>query len=114
MTRKPPFIGLWHIQSMEQWDADYFNMEVQAYVDLEANGTGNFQFGLVQGGINWWEGDTHDECEFTWEGNNECDPASGSGSLRAEENGGATGEFHLHMSDSSDFAAIRAPSRSKV
>ncbi|MGA1826569.1 MAG: hypothetical protein ACMUIP_18095 [bacterium] len=45
------FIGTWHIYEMEQWDEDYFNMEVQAYIDISSNNRGNFQFGLVSGEI---------------------------------------------------------------
>jgi hypothetical protein len=48
-----PFTGLWHIVSMETWDEDYFNEEVQAFIELEANGTGNFQFGYVSGYMDW-------------------------------------------------------------
>ena len=35
---KPVFTGLWHIVSMETWDEDYFNEEVQAFIEFEANG----------------------------------------------------------------------------
>ena len=48
------FTGLWHIVSMSGWDEDYFNEEVQAFIEFEANGTGHFQFGYVQG---TWTGD---------------------------------------------------------
>lgn len=41
--------GYWHIQEMEAWDEDYFNMEVQAYFQINANSLGDFQFGLVSG-----------------------------------------------------------------
>jgi hypothetical protein len=44
------FTGLWHIVSMSGWDEDYFSEEVQAFIEFEANGTGHFQFGYVQGG----------------------------------------------------------------
>ena len=50
---KPRFEGLWHIVSMSGWDEDYFNEEVQAFIELEANGTGHFQFGYVQGYMDW-------------------------------------------------------------
>ena len=46
---KSPFYGRWHIVSMSTWDEDYFNEEVQAFVEFEANGTGHFQFGYVRG-----------------------------------------------------------------
>jgi len=45
------FIGTWHIYEMETWDEDYFNMDVQAYITIEKNYGGEFQFGLVSGGI---------------------------------------------------------------
>jgi hypothetical protein len=38
--QKSPFVCLWHIVSMSGWDEDYFNEEVQAFIELEANGTG--------------------------------------------------------------------------
>ncbi len=28
------FIGLWHIFEMQAWDEDYFNMEVQAFIEI--------------------------------------------------------------------------------
>ena len=29
------FEGTWHITAMENWDEDYFNMEVQAYIEVQ-------------------------------------------------------------------------------
>ena len=43
------FEGTWHINDMENWDEDYFNMDGQAYVEIDKRGSGNFQFGLVTG-----------------------------------------------------------------
>ena len=43
------FDGVWHIKEMENWDEDYFNMEVQAYIEIDERGSGDFQFGLVTG-----------------------------------------------------------------
>jgi hypothetical protein len=37
--------GLWHILSMTTWGEDYFNEEVQAFIEIEDNRTGHFQFG---------------------------------------------------------------------
>jgi hypothetical protein len=53
---KSPFEGLWHIVSMSGWDEDYFNEEVQAFIEFEANGTGHFQFGYLQGYMDWRPG----------------------------------------------------------
>jgi hypothetical protein len=51
--QKHPFEGLWHIVSRSGWDEDYFNEEVQAFIEFEANGAGHFQFGHVQGYMDW-------------------------------------------------------------
>src|SRR3954453_5659209 len=32
---KSPFLGRWHIVSMSQWDEDYLNEEVQAFIEFE-------------------------------------------------------------------------------
>jgi len=42
------FVGTW-LYKMEMWD--YFNMEVQAYIEIDSNNQGDFQFGLVAGGL---------------------------------------------------------------
>ena len=31
------FQGRWHIYEMEMWDEDYFNMEVQAFIEIKEN-----------------------------------------------------------------------------
>ena len=45
------YSGKWRITEMEMWDRDYFDMEVEAYIQINANGSGEFQFGLVCGQI---------------------------------------------------------------
>jgi len=108
IQRVSGLVGTWHIFEMEMWDEDYFNMEVQAYITIEPTGTGRFQFGLVSGGI---DGDFDADgkmFEFTWEGNDECDPVSGSGWVRLEKKDQVEGKFRLHLGDSSTFEAERA------
>ena len=105
-----PFIGTWHIYAMEFWSADYFNMEVQAYVELRADLVGAFQFGLVSGAI---RGDLEGAPDrqrfvFTWEGNDEMDPASGRGWLRLKGKNELLGLIALHHGDRSRFKARRA------
>jgi hypothetical protein len=40
-----PFLGRWHIVSMSTWDEDYFNEEVQAFIEFKEDTLGDFQFG---------------------------------------------------------------------
>ncbi len=48
-TKIKPFIGKWSIFEMEAWDQEYVNMEVPGHFTFKKDGTGHFQFGLVQG-----------------------------------------------------------------
>jgi hypothetical protein len=105
------FEGLWHIYEMENWDEDYFNMDVQAYVELNESGGGGFQFGLVSGYIDGEfikVGKKIDRLEFTWEGNDESDDASGSGWLKVKAGDKLDGYIKMHQGDSSRFKARRA------
>jgi hypothetical protein len=104
------FIGTWHIHEMELWEEDYFNMEVQAYVQVRPNNLGNFQFGLVSG---YLDGYVEEESGtrrfvFTWEGQDEMDPMTGSGWMRPKAKDEVEGEIKLHMGDRSGFVARRA------
>ena len=100
------FQGKWHIYEMEMWDADYFNMEVQAFIEIEKNDTGNFQFGLVAG---YLDGEiVGDRLEFTWNGNDECDEAQGSGWLKLKDENTLKGRIKIHQGDKSKFRATRA------
>ena len=97
------FEGTWHIYEMETWSEDYFNMEVQAYIEIESNGLGHFQFGLVSGQVDgeFVKDGADERFEFDWEGQDECDPASGSGWLRLKGKDTVEGKIRLHLGDSS-------------
>ena len=104
---KKDFIGTWHITKMSEWDNDYVNEEVRAFIAIEKSGMGEFHFGLVQGLMS---GDFKKNTEgmifdFTWEGNDECDPANGDGWMKINDDGTAEGEIRFHAGDRSNFWA---------
>jgi transposase len=70
-------LGRWRIVEMPDYTADYPDMMEPAYILFEQNGSGEFAFGCVTGQI-FGGGDT-DAVEFTWDGNDEMDEASGDG-----------------------------------
>jgi hypothetical protein len=45
--------------------------------------------------------------EFSWEGKDECDPASGRGWAVLEEDGSLCGRIFFHLGDDSGFTAVR-------
>jgi hypothetical protein len=104
------FTGTWHIYEMSNWDDEYFNMEVQAYIEIDEQGNGEFQFGLVTGYIdgNIVKDGNANKLEFTWEGNDENDEASGSGWLKLEDENELEGKIKFHQGDSSTLLAKRA------
>ena len=106
-TNDHEFIGTWHIYEMELWDSDYFNMELQAYIDIKSNNLGNFQFGLVSG---YLDGYIEDEFGkeyfvFTWEGQDEMEPVTGSGWMKLIDKNEIVGSIKLHLGDRSGFRA---------
>jgi hypothetical protein len=103
------FAGTWHITEMDEWDEDYCNMEVQAYLKLDQQGNGEFQFGLVHGYIvDGWVDDDGTAYEFRWKGNAEMDEASGSCLLGLLDKDHLEGELTFDNGDSSGFMAERA------
>ena len=101
-----PFHGRWHIVSMTEWDEDYLNEEVQAFIEFDDKGGGSFQFGYVQGFMDCRE-TTRDgkPCiEWSWEGNDEMDPAQGRG-WAVVEGDRLKGMIFFHQGDDSGFEA---------
>ena len=107
VVKASEFIGRWHIDWMETWSEDYFNMEVQAYIEINKKNMGKFQFGLVSGYLDGEvvEYPKGNRFEFTWDGNDECDPANGSGWVRLKDADTLEGKFKIHYGDSSKFLA---------
>jgi hypothetical protein len=113
---KSPFVGLWHIASMETWDEDYFNEEVQAFIEFEDNGTGHFQFGYVSGYMDWRPAtrDGQQAVEWTWEGTDGADMTEMTGRGWAKLEGeGLNGMIVIHLGDESGFVAKRAKAQKR-
>ncbi len=99
-----PFIGPWRIVWMDGWDQDYVDMEVPGHFTFEKKGIGNFQFGMVQGQIDYRL--VANRVDFTWFGFDEGDEISGRGvaEIVQEE---LHGHLYIHMGDDSAFRAIK-------
>ena len=74
-------VGRWLIESMDQWDRDFIDEEVRGYFEFDTRDSGDFQFGYVQGQIDYRlaERDGKPAVEFTWDGHDEMDPSQGCG-----------------------------------
>ena len=105
--QEPAFVGLWHIVEMSEWDDSYVNEETQAYIEIDPNGLGTFQFGLVTGHLGGKTVEYHDftRFEFTWEGVDEHHDVFGSGWIQEQQGRRFHGEIRFHMGDDSTFVA---------
>src|ERR1700723_658601 len=78
-----PFTGRWRIVSMSAWEDDYLDEEVQAFIEFEETGNGSFQFGYVQGAMDWRPGlrGVEPAVEWSWDGGDGADgtPLTGRG-----------------------------------
>ena len=79
--KRNPFVGRWRITDMEQWDVEYRDVIVPAFIEFSQNGQGEFQFGTVVGWLDcrFAPRDGRPAVEFSWDGQNDNDPGSGRG-----------------------------------
>jgi hypothetical protein len=112
--KKNPFIGTWRITEMEQWDLEFIDAEEEGCIEFDKAGQGDFQFGYVHGSMDCEIsiGEGRQRVEFSWDGNNELDPANGRGWAIVEKDGSLFGQIIFHMGEKSWFKAERktAPS----
>jgi hypothetical protein len=114
---KSPFAGRWRIVSMSAWDEDYIDEEEEGFFEFDEKGSGEFHFGYVQGQMDCrlTTRDGEPAVEWTWDGNDEMDPAQGRGwaVVKGDE---LHGMIFFHQGDDSEFVAKRAkekPSRKR-
>ena len=102
------FYGYWRIKEMEMWDQDFIDAEVPGYIQFSDHGTGDFQFGYVHGFMDcrFSMKNGKDFVEFSWEGNDEMDPASGRG-FATIDGRVLNGHLFFHQGDNSEFKAIQ-------
>lgn len=93
---------------MEQWDQDDIDEEEEGYVEFDEQGVGKFHFGYVHGQMNCRPTTREGEpaVGWTWDGNDEMDPAQGMGwaVIRGDE---LHGKIYFHQADDSELVAKR-------
>jgi hypothetical protein len=101
--------GRWRITEADLWDCDALNLVAPAFIEFAKDGSGRFGFIAVQGemGCRETERDGRPGVEFSWEGNDECDPVSGRGWAVLEKDGSLRVRIFFHLGDDSGFTAVR-------
>ena len=109
---KAEIAGRWLIESMDQWDRDFIDEAVRGFFEFDTKGSGTFQFGYVEGQIDYrpCERNSKPAVEFTWDGNDEMDPAQGRGWLVLDGDE-LKGMFYFHQGDDSGIVLKREPEK---
>ena len=101
--------GRWRITEMPDYTDDYPDMVQPAYILFAANGSGEFAFGCVTGQIFGAGAGDGEAVEFSWDGNDEMDEASGDGWAKLQPDGSLQGQICFHGGDDANFTARRGP-----
>jgi len=103
-----PFTGRWRIVSVSDWEDEYLDEEVQAFIEFDTNGSGSFQFGYVRGQIDYRTTNREGKpaAEFSWEGGDGADgtPLTGRGWAILQDDE-LNGVICIHFGDDSEFVA---------
>lgn len=108
-TKSNPFLGSWRIVEMELWELEDIEMLARGYIRFNRDGTGEFRFIAVQGGMDcrFAERDGRPIVEFSWAGYEEMDPTCGRGWAKLDADGRLRGRLFFHLGDDSAFTAVR-------
>jgi len=100
------FDGWWRITWMEEWEADYIDMEEPGHFSIDGN-DGLFVFGMVRGEIDARVHPSGERLEFSWEGICEGDHMCGRGTLELRQPGIAEGRLFIHYGEESGIRLER-------
>ena len=108
-TKSNPFLGPWRFVVMELWELEDIDMLGRGYIRFDRDGTGEFRFIAVQGGMDCRvaERDGGPIVEFSWAGYEEMDPTCGRGWAKLDADGRLRGRLFFHLGDDSAFTAMR-------
>jgi hypothetical protein len=95
-------IGLWRIVEADLWDRDYLDLVEPAYLKIGKDGHGEFAFGALNATAELEYGRT--AVFFRWNGFDEGDEISGSGSVELQEDG--TAEIELSFDNGDDAVLV--------
>ena len=98
-------IGRWRIVGSDTWDRDYLDLVGPAFISINRGGRGELAFGVVNASLDLEYSQTM--VFFTFEGSDEGDEVSGSGSAELLEDGTLEVEIAFHLGDEAILSAKR-------
>ena len=101
-------IGRWRIVGSDTWDRDYLDLVEPASINIGRGGRGELAFGVVNVSLDLEYSQTM--VFFTFEGSDEGDEVSGSGSAELQDDGTLEIEIAFHLGDEAILNAKRVGS----
>jgi hypothetical protein len=107
MTREQPsaIVGKWRIFEADLWATSDLDLVEKAYIRFDADGSGEFKLICVAAGMDC--GFSRRGADFTWQGFDEMDEASGLGEAEIGDDGILTIEIAFHNGDEAVLKATR-------
>ena len=98
-------LGRWRIVAADQWDREYLDLVEPAFIRFDRHSLGELAFGVVTAGLDLAYART--VVFFTFEGTDEGDEVSGSGSTEFTQDGALEIELSFHNGDDAVLKAKR-------
>ena len=101
--------GRWRITEMDNWDQEAVDLVQPGFIEFGDDGLGGLGFIAVAGELDCRDADRDGRpgVEFSWQGSDEGDDASGRGCAALNADGTLEGHIYFHLGDDSAFRAER-------
>lgn len=99
------FAGRWRIVEMDNWDNGVLDLVEEAHLTFQGAADGEIAFVALKGflDVRYGARDGSACAEFSWEGQDESDPACGRGWAALGSAGRLVGHIYIHNGDDSGF-----------
>ena len=104
-TAAQPLLGRWRSVAANLWDRGCLDLCGPAALIIRPHGDGEIAFGALQASLDVDYGS--DKTGFTWQGCDERNEVSGSGSAELQDDGSLQIEFEYHNGDKAVLKAVR-------
>src|ERR1700692_4498368 len=105
MSESASITGRWRMTEMDKWDQEAIDLVTPGCIEFDEDGLGSLGFIVVTGALDCRDADRDGQpgVEFSWQGSDEGDDASGRGWAALNPDGTLEGHHYLNPGDASAF-----------
>lgn len=109
MSASTVITGRWRITEMDNWYQEDVDLVQPGFIEFDADRLGSLGFIAVEGSLDYRVADHEGRpgAEFTWQGFDDDNEASGRGWVAINPDGTLEGHIYFHLGDESGFRAAR-------